>query len=191
MIYLQLFLNFFKIGLFTFGGGYAMIPLIRETSLSMNWLTEEQILNFIAVSESTPGPIAVNMATFVGSSQAGILGSALATLGVILPSFVIILLIVAVFKNFLKFKGVMAFLDGIKPAVVGMILATAITMMLSSFFAIKSTASTFDFDWKALVIFALIASFAFIYKLIRKKSLSPILLIIASGILGFVFYGLI
>lgn len=191
MIYLQLFLNFFKIGLFTFGGGYAMIPLIRETSLSMNWLTEEQILNFIAVSESTPGPIAVNMATFVGSSQAGFLGSALATLGVILPSFIIILLIVTVFKNFLKLKGVMAFLDGIKPAVVGMILATAITMMLSSFFAIKSTASTFDFDWKALVIFALIASFAFIYKLIRKKSLSPILLIIASGILGFVFYGLI
>ena len=92
MIYLQLFLTFLKIGAFTFGGGYAMIPLIRESVLGYGWLSEEQILNFIAIAESTPGPIAVNMATFVGASQAGILGALVATLGVVLPSFIIILL---------------------------------------------------------------------------------------------------
>ena len=92
MIYLQLFLTFLKIGAFTFGGGYAMIPLIRESVLGYGWLSEEQILNFIAIAESTPGPIAVNMAAFVGASQAGILGALVATLGVVLPSFIIILL---------------------------------------------------------------------------------------------------
>ena len=91
MICLKLFLTFFEIGLFTFGGGYAMISLIREKALSFGWLTEEELLNMIAVSESTPGPIAVNMATFIGSTQGGMLGAFLATLGVVLPSFVLIL----------------------------------------------------------------------------------------------------
>ena len=105
-IYLQLFLTFLKIGAVSFGGGYAMISLVRETCIANGWLTEEEILNFIAVSESTPGPIAINMATFVGSSQGGILGSFLATLGVVLPSFVIILLVAAVMRNVLKYAGV-------------------------------------------------------------------------------------
>ena len=103
MIYLKLFLTFLKIGAFTFGGGYAMIPLIRDECLKSGWLTEDELLNFIAISESTPGPIAINMATFVGSSQAGFWGSFLATLGVVLPSFVIILLIASLVKNLLKF----------------------------------------------------------------------------------------
>ena len=106
MILLELFLTFFEIGALTFGGGYAMIPFVREQVLAHNWLTEEELLNMIAVSESTPGPIAVNMATFVGSEQAGILGSAVATLGVVLPSFIIILVISALLKNFLKYTGV-------------------------------------------------------------------------------------
>ena len=89
MIYLQLFVTFFEIGLFTFGGGYAMISLIRDKALALGWLTEEQLLNMIAVAESTPGPIAVNMATFVGSTQGGVLGALTATLGVVLPSFII------------------------------------------------------------------------------------------------------
>ena len=102
MIYLKLFLTFFKIGVLSFGGGYGMISLIREETLINGWLTEDEILNLIAVSESTPGPIAVNIATFVGSTQAGILGSLLATLGVILPSFIIILIIAALIQNLLK-----------------------------------------------------------------------------------------
>lgn len=97
-----LFLTFLKIGAFTFGGGYGMVSLVRETVISNGWLTESEFLNFIAVSESTPGPLAVNMATFIGSTQGGILGSFLATLGVVLPSFVIILLIAAVLKNLMK-----------------------------------------------------------------------------------------
>ena len=99
MIYLKLFLNFLMIGALSFGGGYGMVSLVRETVISNGWLTESEFLNFIAVSESTPGPLAVNMATFIGSTQGGILGSFLATLGVVLPSFVIILLIAAVLKN--------------------------------------------------------------------------------------------
>ena len=105
MICLKLFLTFFEIGLFTFGGGYAMISLIREKALSFGWLTEEELLNMIAVSESTPGPIAVNMATFVGSAQGGLLGSLAATLGVVLPSFIIILLISALIRSFLLLRS--------------------------------------------------------------------------------------
>ena len=100
MQYLYLFLEFFKIGLFTFGGGYAMIPLVKETVLTHNWLTEEQFYNFLGVCESTPGPIAINMATYVGNVQGGILGSLIASIAVILPSFIIILIIAAILKNF-------------------------------------------------------------------------------------------
>ena len=96
MIYLELFLTFFKIGAFTFGGGYAMLPLMQEAVLQKGWLTLEEVVNFIAVSESTPGPFAINMATYVGmmAEGAGILGSVCATLGIVLPSFIIILLII-------------------------------------------------------------------------------------------------
>ena len=123
MIYFKLFLTFLEIGAVSFGGGYGMISLIREAVLSNHWLTESELINFIAVSESTPGPLAVNMATFIGSSQGGVLGSLLATLGVVLPSFVIILLIAAVLSNLLKYAGVQAFLSGVRPCVVALILA--------------------------------------------------------------------
>ena len=113
MIYLELFLTFLQIGAVSFGGGYAMISLIREHVLSHNWLSESDFLNMVAVSESTPGPIAVNMATFIGASQGGLLGSFIATLGVMLPSFIIILLVATLIRNLLKYKGVQAFLRGI------------------------------------------------------------------------------
>ena len=108
-IYLLLFLTFLKIGAVSFGGGYGMISLVREEVLQHGWLTEEQFVNMIAVSESTPGPIAINMATFIGSMQAGIWGSVCATLGVVLPSFIIILLIASVINNFLKFLPYLIF----------------------------------------------------------------------------------
>ena len=190
MIYLQLFLTFLEIGAVSFGGGYAMISLIREKTLMHGWLTEEELLNMIAVAESTPGPIAVNMATFVGSSQGGILGSLLATLGVVLPSFIIILIIAALIRNFLKYKGVKAFLGGIRPCVVGLILATAITMLMSTLLSFKSIASTPTPDIKGLIIFVIIAAAAIIFKKIRKKPLSPILLILISATLGAVMYSI-
>ena len=106
---LELFLTFLKIGAVSFGGGYGMISLVREEALAHAWLSESEFINMIAVAESTPGPIAINMATFIGSKQHGILGSALATLGVVLPAFIIILIISAILKNFIKYKGVQAF----------------------------------------------------------------------------------
>ena len=132
MILLELFWNFLVIGAVSFGGGYGMISLVRETVLGHCWLTESEFLSFIAVSESTPGPLAVNMATFIGASQAGLAGSFVATVGVVLPSFVIILLIAAALHSLMKYAGVNAFLAGVRPCVVAMILATACTMGLST-----------------------------------------------------------
>ena len=190
MMYLELFLTFFQVGAVSFGGGYAMISLIREKVLMHGWLTEEELLNMIAVSESTPGPIAVNMATFVGSAQGGILGSFFATLGVVLPSFIIILIIAALIRNFLKYKGVQAFLGGIRPCVVGLILATALTMLLNALFAFKSIDSGVIPDVKGLIIFAIIGATAVVFKRIRKKPLSPILLILISAGLGMIMYSI-
>lgn len=188
MMLLQLFLTFLKIGAVSFGGGYGMISLLEEEVLGHGWLTEEEFLNFIAVSESTPGPLAVNMATFIGSSQGGFAGALLSTLGVVLPSFFIILLIAAVMQNLLKYAGVKAFLGGIRPCVAGLITATALTMILSVLGGITTIRGGWSPDWRAAVIFALIALGAFLFRRIRKKSVSPILLILISAGLGILFY---
>ena len=189
-ILLELFFTFFKIGALTFGGGYAMIPFVREQVLAHGWLTEEELLNMIAVSESTPGPIAVNMATFVGSGQAGILGSIFATLGVVLPSFIIILLISALLKNFLKYKGVKAFLSGVRPCVVSLILGTAITLFLSILLGIGSGDFRFNIDILGIIIFAIVVAISLVYKKIKGKKPSPILMIAISACLGMIFYSL-
>ena len=190
MIYLKLFLTFLKIGAVSFGGGYGMISLIRDDCLANGWLTEAELLNFIAVAESTPGPIAVNMATFVGSSQGGALGALLATLGVVLPSFTIILLIATVLTHLLKYRGVQAVLGGIRPAIIALILGTAVTMLISLGFGIKNIHSALDFDYRALVVFAVICVISFAYSKWKKKSFSPILLIVISGALGALLYGI-
>ena len=191
MIYLQLFLTFLKIGAFTFGGGYAMISIIRESVVGSGWISEEQFLNFIAVSESTPGPFAINMATFVGSMKGGIPGAILATLGVVLPSFLIILLIAAALRGLLKYAGVQAFLRGVRPCVVGLILATGITVALQTLLSVKTLGDVPVFNWQGLVIFALVAVAATIWKHYKKKTVSPILLILFSAGLGMLFYGVL
>ena len=194
MIYLELFLTFLQIGAVSFGGGYGMISLIREEVLTHGWLTEKQLLDMIAVSESTPGPIAVNMATFIGSAQGGILGSFLATLGVILPSFIVILIIASLtveaslIRSFLKYQGVQAFLSGIRPCVIGLILATAFTMLIGVLFGFKSAGNSLALDVKGIIIFVIIAIFAIIFKKVRKKAASPIFLILLSAGLGMAFY---
>ena len=190
MIYLKLFLTFFEIGMFTFGGGYAMISLIRDKALALGWLTEEELLNMIAVSESTPGPIAVNMATFVGSTQGGVLGSLAATLGVVLPSFIIILLVCALIRNFLKYKGVQAFLRGARPCVVALILATAITMAASTLLGFTTLTGGFAPDLRGIVILAILVAIALIFKKIKKKKPSPILMILISAGLGMLLYSI-
>jgi chromate transporter len=190
MILFELFFTFFKIGALTFGGGYAMIPFVREQTLAHGWLTEEELLNMIAVSESTPGPIAVNMATFVGSNEAGFLGSVFATLGVVLPSFIIIIIISALLKNFLKYRGVKAFLSGVRPCVVSLILGTATTLFLSVLLGIGSGDFQFNVDILGIVIFAIVVAIAVIYKKIKGKKPSPILMIAISACLGMILYSI-
>lgn len=188
MIYLLLFVEFFQIGAFTFGGGYAMISLIRERMLAHGWLTETELLNMIAVAESTPGPIAINMATFVGASQGGLFGSIVATLGVVMPSFLIILLIAAILKNLLKYDSVQAFLGGVRPACVALILCTALTMLLGSLLGISSIYVTPRLSLPACAIFALVLAFAFLYKRLRKKKPSPVMIILLGAALGMLIY---
>lgn len=188
MIYIRLFLAFLEIGAVSFGGGYGMISLIREKVLANSWLTESDLLSFIAVSESTPGPIAVNMATFIGYSQGGVLGAICATLGVILPSFIIILIIAMFINNLLKHSGVKAFVEGIKPAIVALIFGTTITMGLKLLLSYSTLRSTISIDWRSLAILGIIATTSIIWGKVRKKSISPILLIIIAAILGIIFF---
>lgn len=185
MIYVQLFLNFLMIGALSFGGGYGMISLVREVVLNHGWLTESEFLSFIAVSESTPGPLAVNMATFIGSSQGGLAGAFLATLGVVLPSFFIILLIAAVLRNLMKYAGVEAFLSGVRPCVVAMILATALTMALSTLLGGGAAVSV-----RSVAVFGILWAVHFVYKKAAKKAPSPIGMIVLAAGLGIVFWGI-
>ena len=189
MICLTLFWNFLMIGTLSFGGGYGMISLVREVVLGHGWLTESEFLSFIAVSESTPGPLAVNMATFIGSSQAGLPGALVATLGVVLPSFVIILLVAAVLRSVLRYAGVQAVLDGVRPCVVAMILATAVTMGLSTLGGYTAgPAGGFAPDGRAIAVFVLLGLVHCGYKKIRQKAPSPIGMILLSAVLGIVFW---
>ena len=128
MILWDLFLGFLEVGCFSFGGAYAAIPLIQDVVLRYGWLDEETLLYFIGVCESTPGPIMINLATYVGSSQAGILGSLLATFAVVLPAFLIILGVVAIMDKFMRNPYVKAVMSGLKPAVIGMIGAAVVSV---------------------------------------------------------------
>lgn len=184
MIYLLLFWEFFKIGLFSFGGGYSMIPLMKEACLRNNWIDEDMLLNYIGVSESTPGPIAINMATFIGASQGGILGSIIATLGAVLPSFIIILIIAIVLKGFMKNKYIQATLKGMRPVVVGLIIFTGITMLLS---VIRVYPYKENISYLSIAIIAALFIASFVYKKIRKKSIPSIFIILISGCLGLLF----
>lgn len=184
MIYLELFLGFLEVGCFSFGGAYAAIPLIRDVVLSFGWLSEETLVYFIAVAESTPGPIIVNLATYIGSSQAGILGAALATLTVVLPAFLIILLVVSIIDRFLKNPYVKAVMDGLKPCVAGIVLAIGGYMLLGNL-APEGTV-----EWQAVVITGVLAALSVASHAMRKKKISPIPMIVISAVLGIVVYGI-
>ncbi|NLW70998.1 MAG: chromate transporter [Eubacteriaceae bacterium] len=188
MIFLQLFLTFLKAGAFTFGGGYAMISIISASVLSYGWMTEEELLSFLAVETVIPGPIAVNMATYVGYEQGGFLGALIATIGVVLPSFVIILIIASLLKNLMKYAGVQAFLGGMHPSISGLILATAATMGLKIFFGLKTVESALHFDIKSIGVMALVVAISLTWKKIKKKEISPIILIVVSGVMGIILF---
>ncbi len=187
MIYLELFIAFLKVGCFSFGGAYAAIPLIRDVVTSYGWIGDEQLSYMIAVSESTPGPVMVNTATYIGSSQGGLLGAAISTFAVVLPAFIIILLISLVFKKILGNKYVISALDGLKACVTGVILAVGIQMTVKAVFMKNGN---FVFVWQPFVIFIILALLLFGIKYILKKKFSPIAFIGISAVLGAVIYAI-
>ncbi|MBQ3146922.1 MAG: chromate transporter [Oscillospiraceae bacterium] len=186
MIFLELFWTFFKIGAFTFGGGYAMLPLIQAEVTSKGWISEESIVNFVAVSESTPGPFAVNMATYVGSEMGGvfgvgggIFGAFCATLGVVLPSFVIILIVAQCFQKFQSSRVIRGCMSGLKPAVIGLIASAVISIGTTVF--IPNGFMWEIFTQVRTYIFLGIAALALV---LGFKKLHPIIIICISAVLG-------
>ncbi len=189
MIFFELFWTFFKIGLFTFGGGYAMIPLIQSEVLSKAWMTGEELINFIAVSESTPGPFAVNISTYIGSIKGGeveslgflgnILGSACATLGVVLPSFIIISIIAKFYLKFKANKYVAGTMSGLRPCAIALIFSAIISMGSAVFFpagVALSVFATYEFWASAVICVGMIV-------LVFRK-VHPIAVICISAVLG-------
>ena len=179
MIYLELFWTFFLIGAFTFGGGYAMLPLIQSEVAAKGWLTAEELVDFVAVSESTPGPFAVNMATYVGAETGGVFGSVCATLGVVLPSFLIILAVAKCYDRFRQSKIVQGCMVGLKSAVVGMIATAVVSVCKTVFFSegISLQIFTQPSFFISAGIFAVMLVMAF-------KKAHPILIICLSAALG-------
>lgn len=189
MIYLELFLTFFMIGAVTFGGGYAMLPMIQE-QVALRWgdiISSESLINFVAVSESTPGPFAVNMATYVGSAVGGqdggagwaIFGSFCATLGVVLPSFIIILIVAKCYEKFRQSRVVKGCMSGLKPAVVGLIADAVLTVAVTVFFSAGMTVAVFTKAafYVSAGIFGIMVVLAF-------KKVHPILIICMSAVIG-------
>lgn len=185
MIYLDLFFGFLRVGCFAFGGAYGAIPFIRDVVLSYGWLSDETLTYIIAVSESTPGPIMVNLATYVGSSQAGMLGSVIATLAVILPSFIVTLVVMAILQNVLKNKYVQAVLNGLKPCIIGIIIATGLYIIISN--CILNTAGT-PISIRAIIVMAILMAASLLAKYVFKKKMSPILLIAVAALTGIIVY---
>ena len=186
MILMELFIGFLRVGCFAFGGAYGAIPLIRDVVLSYGWLDEEMLTYMIAVSESTPGPIMVNLATYVGSSQAGIPGALIATIAVVLPSFIIILLVTALLKTVLKNPYVQAALRGLKPCMIGIIFATGVYMIIRNGIVIQEKVILI----RPLILTLMLALIYFGSRKISKNGISPIMLICISAIAGAALYGL-
>ena len=181
MIYLELFWTFFMIGAFTFGGGYAMLPLIQE-QVAARWgdvISSEAMVNFIAVSESTPGPFAINMATYIGSRMGGVFGSFCATMGVVVPSFVIILIVARCYDAFRENRIVKGCMTGLKPAVVGLIANAFLNVVMTVFFPAGLSLAVFATPgfYVYLALFGVMLVLAF-------KKVHPILIICISAVIG-------
>lgn len=175
MILLKLYLAFLKIGTFGFGGGYAMLPLIQKEIVEKNaWLSQTDFINIIGISQMTPGPIAINSATFVGYKAGGFLGGILATLGVVTTSFILISFANYFFNKFKNSKILSNALKGMRPALIGLIISVFITLSLESYR-----------DLNSLIIAAIIGF------LLYKTKIHPILIIVIAALLGILFYGIL
>lgn len=191
MIYLDLFWTFFKIGLFTIGGGQAMIPMIMTNVVDKGWLEQNALIDFIAISESTPGPFAVNIATYTGIETAGIFGAICATLGVVMPSVIIIIIVAKLLSGFMKRKAVGEVFTGVRSTVTGLLLSVFISLVLTMLFGISDifNVTGVQVDYVGIGLFALIFPISFIK--IKGKKMKPILLVILSAALGVLCYGLL
>jgi len=192
-LYLELLIIFFKIGLFTIGGGYAMLPLIQREIVRHGWLTFKETIDIIAVSEMTPGPFAINAAAFVGTRTSGILGATFATAGVVLPSFLIVTQVAKYSERFKDQALVRYALYGLRPAVIGLIASAAFLIARTTFFAVSNGQGHLfsgignilnAINWRAIMIFAVALTASLKYKV------HPILLIIVSGLLGIILYSI-
>ena len=173
MIYLKLFLVFFKVGLFSFGGGYAILPLMQHEVVDVNkWISFKEFMDIVAVSQITPGPISINLATHVGYRIGGILGSTIATTSVVLPSIIIVSLIVIFLKRFSKLPVVQRVFKSLRITVVGLILAAGIALFVKENFI----------DYKSYIIFASVLIGGLFFKI------GSITLIILSGVAGAILY---
>ena len=189
MIFFELFYTFFLIGLFTFGGGYAMIPLIQEQVVGKGWISEDALTDFIAISEVTPGPFALNISTFVGNTVAGPFGAVCSTIGVILPSLIIIIIVAMLMNKFMKNKYVQGALNGVKPIVLALILSTTLLLLMKViFFGGHSLNSEFSFDKRSLALLVILFGITLTYKKVFKKSLSPIKILGLSALLGLIIF---
>ncbi len=182
MLYLQLFYTFFKIGLFGFGGGYAMLSMIQgEVVTRYGWLTPQEFTDIVAISQMTPGPIGINSATYVGFTATGsVWGSIIATLAVVLPSFILMLAISKFFLKYQKHPVVEAVFSGLRPAVVGLLASAALVLMNAENFSSPKE------DMYSFIISCLIFLVAFVGT--RKYKINPILMIVACGIAGLILY---
>ena len=189
-IYLQLLWSFFQVGLFSIGGGYAAVPLIKEQVVEhYGWMTMAQFTDIITISEMTPGPVAINSATFVGMRIAGVLGAVVATLGCILPSCVIVLTLAYFYFRYQNVSIVQGILGGLRPAVVALIASAGLSILLLAFFGgaeIGFGHIPFDrLDWLAIALFAVALL------LLRKTRLNPLFIMAGAGALGMVGYPLL
>lgn len=192
MIFFELFYTFFLIGLFTFGGGYAMIPMITNEALSNGWMSNDTLTNYIAISEATPGPFAINIATAIGNTTAGPLGAVCATIGVVLPSFIIILLIAWIFNKILNNRFVKAGLKGVQPTVLSLILSTAIIFLVKAILfngnSISTNPNDIYFNNCSFALLLILFGFNYIYKFVKKKNLSPLLILLLAAVLGILIF---
>lgn len=191
MIYLELLWTFFKIGLFTIGGGHAMIPLIMSEVSAHGWLDQQVLIDFIGIAESTPGPFAVNIATYTGVENAGVLGAVCATLGVVLPSLIIIIIVAKFFSRYMNVPVVQEVFDNVSGAVSGLLLSVVITVGILVLFGMESIfdGAGFEFDPIGLGLFAAMTVLAFVK--FKGKCIPPILLIVISAVAGVLLYGFI
>ncbi len=184
-MYLKLYMMFFKIGLFSIGGGLATLPFLQEIANNYGWITSEQLLNMIAISESTPGPIGINTATFVGNTRAGVLGGIVATLGIITPSIIIIVIIAHYFQKFSEEKIVQAAFKGIRPAVTGLLGSVGVQVAIIALLNVELYKVTNNIG--DLLSLNSILLFAFISIVMRKFDKHPIFYIVLAGLLGIIF----